>query len=154
MRAQLDVISRLNRVSGLPDKIGGPYVNNYSSNDTLTFFFIQQLPGAKGQIDDHQALIEARVKPGWSGSPGCRRSTSRGSTSARSRSVSTLTAPPSWGGDPGTGQSGQHRLGRLRRHPRHRPLGYKLRFAGRYDVATLGTRWWTGATACPSICGM
>ncbi|HEA3240635.1 TPA: efflux RND transporter permease subunit, partial [Aeromonas dhakensis] len=69
-RAQLDVISRLNRVSGLPDKIGGPYVNNYSSNDTLTFFFIQQLPGAKGPIDDHQALIEARIKPELERIPG------------------------------------------------------------------------------------
>ena len=63
-------ISRLNRVSGLPDNIGGPYVNNYSSNDTLTFFFIQQLPGAKGEIDDHQALIEARVKPELERIPG------------------------------------------------------------------------------------
>ena len=119
-RAQLDVISRLNRVSGLPDKIGGPYVNNYSSNDTLTFFFIQQLPGAKGQIDDHQALIEARVKPELERIPGCRRSTSRDQRAPDPDPFRPLPRRRAGGGDPGTGQSGQHRLGRLRRHPRHR----------------------------------
>ncbi|WP_323971178.1 efflux RND transporter permease subunit [Aeromonas hydrophila] len=140
-RAQLDVISRLNRVSGLPDKIGGPYVNNYSSNDTLTFFFIQQLPGAKGQIDDHQALIEARVKPELERIPGVSTVDIEGINERQIQirfdpyraaelgvEIPVLASRASTGWDVSAGTLD---IGRWE---------YKLRFAGRYDVATLGDK--------------
>ncbi len=140
-RAQLDVISRLNRVSGLPDNIGGPYVNNYSSNDTLTFFFIQQLPGAKGQIDDHQALIEARVKPELERIPGVSTVEVEGINERQIQirfdpyraaelgvEIPVLASRASTGWDVSAGTLD---IGRWE---------YKLRFAGRYDVDTLGDK--------------
>ncbi|TMX08135.1 efflux RND transporter permease subunit [Aeromonas salmonicida subsp. achromogenes] len=140
-RAQLDVISRLNRVSGLPDNIGGPYVNNYSSNDTLTFFFIQQLPGVKGQIDDHQALIEARVKPELERIPGVSTVEVEGINERQIQirfdpyraaelgvEIPVLASRASTGWDVSAGTLD---IGRWE---------YKLRFAGRYDVDTLGDK--------------
>lgn len=140
-RAQLDVISRLNRVSGLPDNIGGPYVNNYSSNDTLTFFFIQQLPGAKGKIDDHQALIEARVKPELERIPGVSTVEVEGINERQIQirfdpyraaelggEIPVLASRASTGWDVSAGTLD---IGRWE---------YKLRFAGRYDVDTLGDK--------------
>ncbi len=140
-RAQLDVISRLNRVSGLPDNIGGPYVNNYSSNDTLTFFFIQQLPGAQGQIDDHQALIEARVKPELERIPGVSTVEVEGINERQIQirfdpyraaelgvEIPVLASRASTGWDVSAGTLD---IGRWE---------YKLRFAGRYDVDTLGDK--------------
>ena len=59
----LEVINRLNRVSSLPDDIRGPFVNNSSANDSLTWFFIQQLPGNDRPIQSYQSLIDTRVKP-------------------------------------------------------------------------------------------
>ncbi|MFM4868698.1 efflux RND transporter permease subunit [Aeromonas caviae] len=140
-RAQLDVISRLNRVSGLPDNIGGPYVNNYSSNDTLTFFFIQQLPGAKGEIDDHQALIEARVKPELERIPGVSTVDIEGINERQIQirfdpyraaelgvEIPVLASRATTGWDVSAGTLD---IGRWE---------YKLRFAGRYDVAALGDK--------------
>ncbi|WP_279505465.1 efflux RND transporter permease subunit [Aeromonas veronii] len=140
-RAQLDVISRLNRVSGLPDKIGGPYVNNYSSNDTLTFFFIQQLPGAKGMIDDHQTLIEARVKPELERIEGVSTVAVEGINERQIQirvdpyraaelgvEIPVLASRATTGWDVSAGTLD---IGRWE---------YKLRFAGRYDVETLGDK--------------
>ena len=66
----LEVINRLNRVSGLPDNIRGPFVNNNSSNDSLTWFFVQQLPGNNQPIQSYQGLMDARVKPALERIPG------------------------------------------------------------------------------------
>ncbi|KEQ17625.1 efflux RND transporter permease subunit [Endozoicomonas numazuensis] len=66
----LDVINRLNRVSGLPEDIRGPFVNNNSSNDNLTFLFIQQLPGNDRSIKSYQSLIDSQVKPVLESIPG------------------------------------------------------------------------------------
>ncbi|WP_062265492.1 efflux RND transporter permease subunit [Endozoicomonas arenosclerae] len=66
----LDVINRLNRVSGLPEDISGPFVNNNSSNDNLTFLFIQQLPGNERSIKTYQSLIDSQVKPVLESIPG------------------------------------------------------------------------------------
>ncbi len=59
----LEVINRLNRVSDLPEDISGPFVNNNSSNDSLTWFFIQQLPGNDRDIKSYQSLIDSKIKP-------------------------------------------------------------------------------------------
>ncbi|PMU04607.1 efflux RND transporter permease subunit [Aeromonas salmonicida] len=140
-RAQLDVISRLNRVSGLPDNIGGPYVNNYSSNDTLTFFFIQQLPGVKRQIDDHQALIEARVKPELERIPGVSTVEVEGINERQIqirfdpyRAAELGVEIPVLASRASTGWDVSARTLDIGRWE------YKLRFAGRYDVDTLGDK--------------
>ncbi len=140
-RVQLEIISRLNRVSGLPDNIDGPYLNNYSSNDTLTFFFIQQLPGAKGTIDDQQPLIESRVKPELERIPGVSTVEIDGINARQLQirfdpyraaelgvEIPVLASRAATGWDVSAGTLD---IGRWE---------YKLRFAGRYDVETLGDK--------------
>ena len=68
-RAQLDVISRLNRVSGLPDNIGGP-TSTTTAATTPDLLLHPATARRQGEIDDHQALIEARVKPELERIPG------------------------------------------------------------------------------------
>ena len=153
-RAQLDVISPPEPGLGLPDKHRRSLRQQLQQQRHPHLLLHPATARRQGEIDDHQALIEARVKRSWADPRGVRRSTSRGSAAPDPDPFSTLTAPPSWGGDPGalasraaTGwdvSAGTLDIGRWE---------YKLRFAGRYDVAALGTRWWTGVTACPSICG-
>ena len=137
-RVQLEIISRLNRVSSLPDNIDGPYLNNYSSNDTLTFFFIQQLPGAKGAIDDQQPLIESRVKPERERIPGVSTVEIDGINARQIQirfdpyraaelgvEIPVLASRAATGWDVSAGTLD---IGRWE---------YKLRFAGRYDVESL-----------------
>ncbi|MGY0216720.1 efflux RND transporter permease subunit [Endozoicomonadaceae bacterium StTr2] len=66
----LEVINRINQVSGLPDDISGPFIDNGSSNDSLTFLFIQQLPGNERSIKTYQSLIDTQVKPVLESIPG------------------------------------------------------------------------------------
>ena len=69
-KTMLEVINRMNQVSGLPDNIRGPFIESGSSNDSLTFLFLQQLPGNERSIKTYQSLIDSRVKPVLESIPG------------------------------------------------------------------------------------
>lgn len=66
MRAMLvEVLGRLNRMPQLPPDVNPPVVqlNGQESNQTLSWFFVQKLPGTEGVIEDYGRLIEERVVP-------------------------------------------------------------------------------------------
>ena len=66
MRAMLvEVLGRLNRVPQLPPDVTPPVVqlNAQDSNQTLSWFFVQKLPGTPGTIEDFRRFVEDRVKP-------------------------------------------------------------------------------------------
>ncbi len=71
----VDVIGRLNRLPPLPRDAGRPVVQlaNDDANQTLTWFFVQKLPGTPGEIDDFRRLIEERVAPRIEAVPGVAR---------------------------------------------------------------------------------
>jgi multidrug efflux pump subunit AcrB len=68
----VEVIGRLNRMPPLPLDVNRPVVqlNGQDSNQTLSWFFVQQLPGTPGKIEDFGRLIEDRVKPRLEAVPG------------------------------------------------------------------------------------
>jgi len=62
----MDVIGRLNRLPPLPVDADPPVVQmgGYGdANETLTFFFVQKLPGTPGDIADYARQVEDIVKP-------------------------------------------------------------------------------------------
>ena len=63
--AMLEVLARLNRLPPLPRDADPPRVEMGSdnANASLTYFFVQLLPGSPGVINDYRALIEDRVVP-------------------------------------------------------------------------------------------
>ena len=66
MRAMLvEVLGRLNRVPPLPRDASPPVVElgAQDSNTSLSFFFVQLLPGTGGDIADYRRLIEEQVVP-------------------------------------------------------------------------------------------
>jgi len=72
----IDVISRLNRLPPLPRDATPPRIQmsgGGNSNQSLTWFFVQLLPGTGGSIEDHTRFLEDVVKarietvPGVSG---------------------------------------------------------------------------------------
>jgi len=68
----VDVLGRLNRLPPLPADANPPVVqlNGQDSNTSLSWFFVQLLPGTKGQIEDYRRFIEATVKPRLESVPG------------------------------------------------------------------------------------
>jgi multidrug efflux pump subunit AcrB len=73
MRAMLvEVLGRLNRMPQLPPDVNPPVVqlNGQESNQTLSWFFVQKLPGTPGSIEDFNRLIEDRVVPRIEAVPG------------------------------------------------------------------------------------
>lgn len=64
MRAMLvDVLGRLNRLPPLPRDSTPPVVQLLSGQADLTWYFVQQLPGTAGTIDDQQRFIQDRIVP-------------------------------------------------------------------------------------------
>lgn len=63
--ALVEVLARMNRLPPLPRDADRPVVQsgNNDANASLTFFFVQQLPGTRGDILDYQQFIEDRVIP-------------------------------------------------------------------------------------------
>ncbi len=63
--ALVEVLARLNRLPPLPRDATPPRVEMGSdnANASLTYFFVQLLPGTEGVIDDYRGLIEDRVVP-------------------------------------------------------------------------------------------
>jgi multidrug efflux pump subunit AcrB len=63
--AAVDVISRLNRLPPLPRDASPPALQTGAdgANSLLTFFFVQQLPGTPGDLNQHRRMIEERIVP-------------------------------------------------------------------------------------------
>ena len=73
MRAMLvEVIGRLNRLPPLPADADPPVVQLAAddSNQALSWFFVQQLPGTAGTIADYRSFVEERVVPRIEAVPG------------------------------------------------------------------------------------
>ena len=73
MRQMLvEVIGRLNRMRPLPPDANPPVVqlNGQDSNQSLSWFFVQQLPGTPGVIEDYSRFVEERVVPRIEAVPG------------------------------------------------------------------------------------
>ncbi|MBT8131665.1 MAG: efflux RND transporter permease subunit, partial [Gammaproteobacteria bacterium] len=72
----IDVISRLNRLQPLPRDSTPPQVNlgggrgGGGANETLTWFFVQLLPGTDGPIESYQRPISEILKPRLESIPG------------------------------------------------------------------------------------
>ncbi|HZH44303.1 MAG TPA: efflux RND transporter permease subunit [Lysobacter sp.] len=63
--ALVEVLARMNRLPPLPRDADRPVVQSGSdvANASLTFFFVQKLPGTRGNILDYRRFIEDRVVP-------------------------------------------------------------------------------------------
>ncbi len=62
----MDVIGRLNRLPPLPVDADPPVVNlggMGTSNEALTWFFVQKLPGTPGELRDYTRQVEDIIKP-------------------------------------------------------------------------------------------
>ncbi|MGH8494587.1 MAG: efflux RND transporter permease subunit [Gammaproteobacteria bacterium] len=73
MRQMLvEVLGRLNRVPPLPPDVTPPVVqlNGQDANQTLSWFFVQKLPGTPGTIEDFSRFVEDRVAPQIEAVPG------------------------------------------------------------------------------------
>lgn len=70
----IDVISRINRVPPLPRDATPPFIQlgggGFGGGDELIWFFVQQLPGTPGSIEDYQRVVEDVVKPRFEAIPG------------------------------------------------------------------------------------
>jgi multidrug efflux pump subunit AcrB len=71
--ALVEVLSRMNRLQPLPRDSDRPVVTlggDDNANDTLSWFFVQQLPGTPGSIGDQRRYIEDTVRPRIESIPG------------------------------------------------------------------------------------
>ncbi|MBW8312433.1 MAG: efflux RND transporter permease subunit [Rhizobium sp.] len=61
----VEILARLNRLQPLPRDATPPRValGSDDANQSLTYFFVQKLPGTPGDINDYRRLIEDRVVP-------------------------------------------------------------------------------------------
>ncbi len=72
----IDVISRLNRLQPLPRDATPPQVSlgggqgGGGANETLTWFFVQLLPGTPGPVEDYQRVVEEILEPRLESIPG------------------------------------------------------------------------------------
>jgi multidrug efflux pump subunit AcrB len=74
-QALIDVISRMNQLPSLPRDATPPVISlgedgGGSANQTLSWFFVQLLPGTPGPIESYQKYIEDVVKPRIESVPG------------------------------------------------------------------------------------
>src|SRR5262245_168230 len=70
--ALIDVLGRMNRLPPLPRDSDRPAVQlgGDGANDTLSYFFVQLLPGTRGPIANHRRFIEDTVRPRLESIPG------------------------------------------------------------------------------------
>ena len=61
----VEVLSRMNRLQPLPRDATPPVVQAGAdnANNSLTYFFVQKLPGTRGDILDYRQFIEDRIVP-------------------------------------------------------------------------------------------
>jgi len=71
--ALVEVLGRLNRLPPLPRDVDRPVVRlggNGDSNDSLTWYFVQLLPGTEGPVEKYRDFIEGTVRPRLESIPG------------------------------------------------------------------------------------
>ncbi|MDR3388731.1 MAG: efflux RND transporter permease subunit [Rudaea sp.] len=70
--ALVEVIGRINRVRSIPKDADRPVVQvgGGDANESLSWFFVQLLPGTPGPVDNYRHFIENTVKPRIEGVPG------------------------------------------------------------------------------------
>jgi multidrug efflux pump subunit AcrB len=72
--ALVDVIGRMNRIRPLPADAERPVIQigggGNDSNDSLSWFFVQLLPGTEGPIENYRRFIEDVIKPRIESVPG------------------------------------------------------------------------------------
>ena len=70
--ALVDVVGRLNRLKPLPRDADRPEVTlgGNGSNETLSWFFVQMLPGTPGTIDQYRRFVEDTVRSRLESIPG------------------------------------------------------------------------------------
>ena len=72
--ALVDVIGRMNRIRPLPADADRPVIQigggGNDSNDSLSWFFVQLLPGTAGPIENYRRFIEDVIKPRIESVPG------------------------------------------------------------------------------------
>jgi multidrug efflux pump subunit AcrB len=70
--ALIDVLGRMNRLPPLPRDSDRPAVTlgGDGANETLSYFFVQLLPGTPGPIANHRRFIEDTVRPRLESIPG------------------------------------------------------------------------------------
>ena len=72
----IEVISRLNRLDPLPRDSNPPQVQSGAgfggggANESLTWFFVQLLPGTAGPVESYQQVLEELLKPELEAIPG------------------------------------------------------------------------------------
>jgi multidrug efflux pump subunit AcrB len=141
--ALIDVIGRMNRVRSQPQDAERPVIQvgggGNDSNDSLSWFFVQLLPGTQGPIENYRTYIEDVIKPRIEAVPGVaavnvnagppddvRITVDLAKAAAVGVGIPDIAAKAAAATDVSAGQIG---LGRQQ---------YTLRFTGRYKPKDLG----------------
>ncbi|MEO7324356.1 MAG: efflux RND transporter permease subunit [Dokdonella sp.] len=141
--ALIDVIGRMNRVRSQPQDAERPVIQvgggGNDSNDSLSWFFVQLLPGTQGPIENYRTYIEDVIKPRIEAVPGVaavnvnagppddvRITVDLAKAAAVGVGIPDIAAKAARATDVSAGQIG---LGRQQ---------YTLRFTGRYQPKDLG----------------
>src|SRR5215472_5951469 len=140
--ALIEVLSRMNRVQPLPRDSDRPVVTlggDDTANDTLSWFFVQQLPGAADSIGNQRRFIEDTVRPRLESIPGVASVTVHAGppddvhitvNPARAAALGVqLPDIANRAASPNNVSGGQLDVGRRQ---------YALRFTGRFDPEQLG----------------
>ncbi|SFM97187.1 efflux RND transporter permease subunit [Dokdonella immobilis] len=141
--ALVDVIGRMNRVRSQPADADRPIIQlgggQNDSNDSLSWFFVQLLPGTEGPIENHRSYIEDVIRPRIESVPGVASVNVNSGPPDDLRITVDLAKAAAFGiGIPEIAQratrasdvsAGQIGLGRQQ---------YTLRFTGRYKADDLG----------------
>jgi multidrug efflux pump subunit AcrB len=141
--ALVDVIGRMSRLPPLPRDAGRPVVqlggDGADSNQYLSFFFVQLLPGTEGPIDRYRRYVEDVVKPRIESVPGVGQVDVQGGPREDVRITVDLARAASLGiGLPEIARQAASATnvsaGRLDVGRRQ----YSLRYTGRYEAQDLG----------------
>jgi multidrug efflux pump subunit AcrB len=141
--ALIDVIGRMNRVRSQPQDAERPIIQvgggGNDSNDSLSWFFVQLLPGTPGPIENYRTYIEDVIKPRIESVPGVaavnvnagppddvRITVDLAKAAALGIGIPDIAAKAARATDVSAGQVG---VGRQQ---------YTLRFTGRYKPGDLG----------------
>ncbi len=139
--ALVDVIGRMSRLPPLPREVDRPVVevNGGGTSESLSFFFVQLLPGSEGPIERHRRFVEDVVKPRIEVVPGVSTVLVNSGPPEDVRISVDLARAAALGiGLPDIARqaastsnvsAGQLDIGRRQ---------YALRYTGRYDAAELG----------------
>ena len=141
--ALVDVIGRMNRVRSQPADADRPIIQlgggQNDSNDSLSWFFVQLLPGTEGPIENYRSYIEDVIRPRIESVPGVASVNVNSGPPDDLRITVDLAKAAAFGiGIPEIAQratratdvsAGQIGLGRQQ---------YTLRFTGRYKADDLG----------------